>query len=170
MVHAFPSCRRSLLLAAGLLVSMFLMAPSVQAATTPMPSFQLTPVNRSKTIDSSAYRGKVLLINFWATWCPPCREELPGFVKVQKELGPKGFTVIGISIDTSGVSVVRRFLKRMGITYPVGMSNSQVLDAFGGIQAIPISFLVNRKGEIVKSYQGYADHAMVKADVERLLQ
>ncbi|MEJ2033965.1 MAG: TlpA disulfide reductase family protein [Deltaproteobacteria bacterium] len=134
-----------------------------------MPQFKVHAVNRGEAIDSSTYQGQVLLINFFATWCPPCRQEIPGFIKLQKEFGPKGFSVIGISVDQGGSAIVKRFVDKIGINYPVGMGTTKVSEDFGGIIGIPATFLVNRKGNIVKSYRGYADDAVVAADIKELM-
>lgn len=146
-----------------------LMAGAAQAAAK-MPSFALPSVKDGATVNSSAYQGKAMLINFFATWCPPCRKEIPDFIKLQTEYGPKGFTVIGISTDQGGSSLVDKFAQKMEINYPVLMSNSETPRAFGGILGIPTSFLVNKEGNVVKRYDGYVDHQTLVNDLNAILK
>lgn len=167
MANTFSFYYRQLLLVAGLMV-IFLVAAPLQAAT-PMPQFNLSAVNGDGNVASSEYRGQVLLVNFFATWCPPCRHEIPMLVEMQKEFGPKGFTVIGISVDQGSSRVVEKFVQKLEINYPVGMGSDQVVDDFGGVIGIPVTFLIDRKGNMVKTYQGYVDDAVLRRDVERLL-
>lgn len=102
------------------------------------------------------WQGKVVILNFWATWCPPCREELPEFVQLQKELGEKGLQFIGIAVDD--VEAVRLFLKDTPVNYPILLSDNTVLnwaDRFGnGVAGLPFSIVLNRKGESVYSKMG----------------
>nr|MDA8163626.1 TlpA disulfide reductase family protein [Desulfobacteraceae bacterium] len=159
MFHFLSSRRRHLLLAAGILMLMFLTATPLLAA--PMPSFKISAV-KGGDIDSHQYHGKVLLINFFATWCPPCRQEIPSLIELQKEFGPKGLSVIGISVDQGGSGIVKKLVEKLGINYPVGMGTGRVADDFGGVVGIPMTFLVDRQGNMVKTYQGLIDEAQVK--------
>ncbi|MFA6283538.1 MAG: TlpA disulfide reductase family protein [Desulfurivibrionaceae bacterium] len=146
-----------------------LMAGAAQAATK-MPDFTLTAAKDGAMVKSSDYAGKVILINFFATWCPPCRQEIPDFIKVQKEYGPKGFTIIGFSVDEGGSSLVNKFVQKMQINYPVLMSNPKTARDFGGILGIPTSFLVNKEGNVVKRYDGYLDHQTLVNDLNSILK
>lgn len=134
-----------------------------------MPSFALASAVDDSVVDSGSHSGKVLLVNFWATWCGPCREEIPSLIKLREDLGKDGFEIIGISMDEGGRSMVSRFSKKMRITYPLAMGNSKVARAFGGIIGIPQSFLVDRGGKIVKSYAGLIDHDVFESDIKKLL-
>ncbi|MFA6465548.1 MAG: TlpA disulfide reductase family protein [Desulfurivibrionaceae bacterium] len=146
-----------------------LMAGAAQAATK-MPDFTLTAAKDGAMVKSSDYAGKVILINFFATWCPPCRQEIPDFIKVQKEYGPKGFTIIGFSVDEGGAALVDKFTQKMQINYPVLMSNPKIARDFGGILGIPTSFLVNKEGNVVKRYDGYLDHQTLVKDLNSILK
>ena len=146
-----------------------LMASAAQAATK-MPAFTLPSVKDGAAVKSSAYQGHAILINFFATWCPPCRKEIPDFIKLQKEYGPKGFIVIGISTDQGGASLVDKFAQKMEINYPVLLSDSETPAAFGGILGIPTSFLVNKEGNVVKRYDGYVDHQTLVNDLNAILK
>ena len=146
-----------------------LMTTAAQAATK-MPAFTLPSVKDGAMVKASGYQGKAMLINFFATWCPPCRKEIPSLIQLQKEYGPKGFTVIGISTDQGGTSLVDKFAQKMEINYPVLLSDSQTPSAFGGILGIPTSFLVNREGNVVKRYDGYVDHQTLVNDLNAILK
>ncbi|MDG4475824.1 TlpA disulfide reductase family protein [Thiovibrio frasassiensis] len=146
-----------------------LMVGAAQGATK-MPSFALPSVKDGAMVKASAYQGQAMLINFFATWCPPCRKEIPDFIKLQKEYGPKGFTVIGISTDQGGSSLVDKFAQKMEINYPVLLSDSETPRAFGGILGIPTSFLVNKEGNVVKRYDGYVDHQTLVNDLNAILK
>jgi len=143
--------------------------PALALANKTAPEFQFQAINTSETIHSRAYQGTVMLVNFWATWCPPCRKEIPSLIKLQNEFHDQGFTVIGISVDQDGNSGVKKFADKMGINYPVGQGSTEIAKNFGPIAGIPASFLINRKGDIVKSYPGYATHEQLKKDIEELI-
>ena len=147
-----------------------LLAAAVGRAQAPptMPDFSLPSATDDGVVASSHHQGKVLLINFWATWCGPCREEIPDLVRLHDSYKGKGFTVIGISLDDSR-RVVRRFVQRLGIPYPMAMGNSKTARAFGGVFGVPQSFLVDRKGRIVKSYMGLTDPGNIERDITALL-
>lgn len=132
------------------------------------------PALKVKTLDGERMsladlRGKVVLVNFWATWCPPCRAEMPGFEQVWRERGKDGFVVVGLSAD-DGPGEVAVFLGDRGITYPVAMASSSAKRAFGGITALPASFLVDRKGVIRRTVTGVFDERLLRQDVNRLLK
>ena len=151
------------------LVLFVLMAGVAQAATK-MPNFTLPSVKDGAAVKSSGYQGQAMLINFFATWCPPCRKEIPSLIQLQKEYGPKGFTVIGISTDQGGAGLVDKFAQKMEINYPVLLSDSETPAAFGGILGIPTSFLVNKEGNVVKRYDGYVDHQTLVNDLKAILK
>jgi peroxiredoxin len=163
-----PRRQGSLLFVAAMLAAFFLSVGHLQAGTR-MPDFNLAPVSGSGSINSSNFRGQVILINFFATWCPPCRHEIPSLVLLQKELGSQGFTVIGISLDQGDAKLVSRFIEKMGVNYPVAMGTAEVAKGFGGVIGIPVTFLVDRKGNIVKSYSGLTDHKILEHDIKRVL-
>ncbi len=111
-----------------------------------------------KKIELNTFRGKVVLLNFWATWCPPCRAEIPDLKKLQ-EIYSNTLTIIGISVDQEGVSVVRKFYEQMKINYPVIMATEDIIANYGGISAIPTSFVINHKGELAIKIVGYRNFA-----------
>jgi cytochrome c biogenesis protein CcmG/thiol:disulfide interchange protein DsbE len=132
-----------------------------------VPDFTLPSVPGGTTVSLGAQKGKVVLVNFWATWCPPCRGEVPEFVKVQQELGPKGFQILGLSLD-DGPDPVVDFIKAQGINYPVAMG-AEMAGPYGGVNAIPSSFLLDRQGKLVQHFEGAIDGDTLRKAVEALL-
>jgi len=108
-------------------------------------------------VSLSDFRGKVVFVNFWATWCPPCRQEIPAFIKLYDKHRDKGFEILGLATDVQGKEVVEPFVKDMGITYPVllALDSKKITDVFGIIKGIPTTFVIDENGEIYKKYVGY---------------
>jgi thiol-disulfide isomerase/thioredoxin len=119
----------------------------------------------------SEHMGKVIILDFWATWCPPCRQEIPDFVQLQKDYGPRGLTVIGVSLDRDGETAVRPYADEVGINYPVvyGFNHQEVSDNYGGITGIPTTFIINQKGDIVEKYVGYQSRTVFETKIRQLL-
>ncbi|MGB3224484.1 MAG: TlpA disulfide reductase family protein [Desulforhopalus sp.] len=141
----------------------------VSQAATQMPSFSLESVRDGKIIESESFRGKVLLLTFFATWCPPCVEEVPTLIKLQNEHADSGFSVIALSVDQQGQDSVAKFVDKRDINYPVLLAKSQTTRDFGGVYGIPVSFLVNKSGNVVKKYTGYIQHDILEKDIRSLL-
>ncbi len=142
---------------------------AVAGAPATMPAFTLPSATEDTAIDSSALAGKVLLINFWATWCGPCREEIPSLIKLMADHQQQGFEIIGISMDLGSRQTVAKFAQKLSINYPLAMGTPKVARSFGGIIGIPQSFLVDRQGNIVKSYAGMIDHDVLEKDISTLV-
>jgi cytochrome c biogenesis protein CcmG/thiol:disulfide interchange protein DsbE len=128
------------------------------------PNFSLK-TSDGKSLELAKLQGKVVVVNFWATWCGPCRKEIPGFIEVYGRLKSKGLEIVGISLDREGWTVVKPYIDKSKITYPVVVDNGKLADAYGGIDAIPTTFIVDRKGNIVKKHVGYIS----KEDLEKLV-
>ena len=111
------------------------------------PAWTLKDID-GKPVRSSDFKGKVVVIDFWATWCPPCREEIPGYIEMTKKHGKDGLVIIGISLDQAGPGVVRPFIAKSGINYPIVMGDDATVAAFGGVEGIPTTFLIDRDGMI----------------------
>ena len=122
-----------------------------------------------KPVKASDFEGKVVLLNFWATWCGPCRMEIPSLIELQRRHADRGLVVLGVSMDEGGPGAVRPFVKQAGVNYPVAMANDAVLKTFGGIEAIPTSFVIDRSGRIAAKHLGYADQAVLEASLQPLL-
>jgi len=142
---------------------------SAQAATK-VPDFSFDSVNDKGNIDIKDFRGKVVLINFWATWCGPCVKEIPSLIELQKEFGPQGFSIIGISVDQGGSRGVKKAAEKMGINYPIVIGSSKVGRQFGGVYGVPTSFLVDRAGNVLKKYPGYINHEVFVSDIKSVIK
>lgn len=157
-------------LKAAALAGLLLLLPGDFAfAAKAMPSFSLASAADAKKISSDDFKEKVLLVTFFATWCPPCREEIPELIKLQDKFGPQGFSVLGISVDETGPAPVKSLIEEEKINYPVAMADENVLTGFGGISGIPTSFLINRKGNVVKHYPGYVPRSVLMVDIEQVM-
>jgi cytochrome c biogenesis protein CcmG/thiol:disulfide interchange protein DsbE len=150
----------------GLILLFVLIANSFQAAPAPLsllhkpaPSFIRSDLNGNR-VSLRAYRGKVILLNFWATWCVPCRQELPRFAEWQKQFGPEGLQVIAVSMDDTP-NPVRAVVRKLKPDYPIIMGDAKLGTRYGGVLGLPITFLIDRNGRVDARLKGEADlHAM----------
>ncbi len=133
----------------------------------PMPPFLLTDLD-GQVVSTASWRGKVVLLNFWATWCPPCRDEIPEMVELSKRFREK-LEIVGISMDDSPPEEVRQFAQEMKIDYPVVMGSSTLSREYGGIPALPTSFLVNTDGRIVEKHEGLYPIDTYDSEIRALL-
>jgi thiol-disulfide isomerase/thioredoxin len=116
------------------------------------------------------YRGKVVIVNFWATWCGPCRKEIPDFIEAYKKYKDKGLVIIGISVDKDGWSAVTPFIEESKINYPIVLANEQVVENYGGVEAIPSTFIVDKKGYIVDQQIGMMSLEELETKLQPLLK
>lgn len=114
------------------------------------------------------YRGKLVLLNFWATWCAPCRKEMPLFSRWQRDYGAQGLQVVGVSMDDD-VRSVKQLLAQRPVQYPIVMGDAKLGEEFGGVLGLPLSFLIDAQGRIVSRYQGENDLARMEAKLKELL-
>ena len=133
-----------------------------------MPDFTLRDVVTGSPWQLSTHRGDVVLVNFWASWCEPCRAETPGLVRIARNYGPKGVAIAGISMDSGGTAPVRRFLLDFRVTYPVLMPDNTFALA-RAVDSIPTTFLMDRQGRIAKTYVGEVEESVFRADIDVLL-
>jgi cytochrome c biogenesis protein CcmG/thiol:disulfide interchange protein DsbE len=141
---------------------------SGNAVTHPLASdFSLTDLS-GQTLQLSRYRGKVVLLNFWATWCSPCRSEIPRFVDLQNKYDRDGFEIVGISLDDDP-KLVRAFYQQFRMNYPVAIGDAELAERYGGILGLPVSFLIGRDGRIYAKYAGEADIPLIEREVKSLL-
>ncbi len=142
-------------------------APKVTASGNLAPDFSVTDID-GKKLSLSDYRGKVVLLDFWATWCTPCRAEVPAFVEMQQKYGPQGFQVVGISMDDDA-KPVREFYRDYKINYPVAIGDDKLAQGFGGVLGLPVNFIIDREGRIHAKYLGATDVAVIDKAVSDLL-
>ena len=132
------------------------------------PEFTLQDISGSP-MNLANYHGKVVLLDFWATWCTPCRAEIPHFIDYQNKYAAQGLQVLGISMDDDA-KPVQAFYNELKMNYPVAMGSSQLADSYGGVLGLPVTFLIGRDGRIAKKYVGAADMAVVEKEMTALLQ
>lgn len=132
------------------------------------PDFSL-PDLTGRRLSLSTYRGKVVLLDFWATWCDPCREEIPHFVELQNKYRDRGFQILGVSMD-DGPEPVRDFYQRFKMTYPVVMGNAKTGELYGGVLGLPIAFLIGRDGRIYGKHIGATDITVFEEEIISLIQ
>lgn len=155
----------------GLYLAVFCwLSTGLGQAATAMPDFSLENVSGGPAISSSEFKGNALLVIFFATWCPPCIEEIPDLIKIHKQFSPQGFSVIGLSVDQGGPSAVEQLVKKKAINYPVLMADAKTMQSFGGVYGIPVSFLVNKAGNVVKKYMGYVPSAVLIKDIASVIK
>ena len=133
------------------------------------PDFDLASLD-GRQISLSEFRGKVVILDFWATWCKPCKLELPHFVALQQEFDKEVLQIIGISLDKVSSDEVASFVKEWKIPYIVVMGNGEVARSYGGIRGIPTTFVIDKQGNIYKKYIGYRDKEIFERDVRALLE
>jgi len=135
----------------------------------PAPDWELQDLD-GKTIHSSVFKGKVVVLDFWATWCPPCRAEIPGFIELQNKYQAQGLAVVGVSVDQAGLDTVKSFAKKLGINYPVVLTDAKIDTAYGGIDGLPTTFVIDRTGRIVKQHSGFTEKSEIEAEIKPLLK
>ena len=121
-----------------------------------------------QTLRLASFHGKVVLLNFWATWCAPCQVEMPVFADWQERYRPQGFEVIGISMDDDA-AVARRLVKRLKLNYPTAMGDERLGALYGGVLGLPLTFLIDRNGVIRAQFQGETDLNSIERRVRELL-
>jgi peroxiredoxin len=132
------------------------------------PDFTLNDASR-KPVKLSDFKGKVVLLNFWATWCHGCNTEIPWFVEFQKAYGDRDFVVLGVALDDDGWKVVRPFVEERSVNYPVVVGTSSICDLYGGSQGLPMTFLIDKSGRIAAKHDGVVDRKGSKREIEILL-
>jgi cytochrome c biogenesis protein CcmG/thiol:disulfide interchange protein DsbE len=126
------------------------------------PDFSLKDL-KGNDVSLSACKGKVIFLNFWATWCPPCRQEIPGFVEAYREYKEKGMAIIGISLDETGPASILKFAESFKINYPLVMATAKIFMDYRPGNLIPATIIIDKKGKIRKRHVGYMDKATLKS-------
>jgi thiol-disulfide isomerase/thioredoxin len=131
----------------------------------PAPDFSLESLD-GKSMKLSDFRGKAVLLNFWATWCSPCKIEMPWFVELQKQYGTQGLQVVGVAMDDASKEDIAKFAKDMGVNYPILIGKESVGDQYGGVPALPETFFIGRDGKFVDKIIGLKG----KGDIEEAIK
>jgi peroxiredoxin len=132
------------------------------------PAFTLKSVD-GKTVSLDDYKGKAVLVNFWATWCGPCKVEMPWLIDLQKKYAAQGFTVLGISEDDGSPKNVADFASKIGVNYPVLMATDGVSHAYGGIDYLPTSYYIGRDGKVVTEIGGLISKQEMESNIQKIL-
>lgn len=136
--------------------------------SSPAPDFSLEALD-GKTTHLSDFRGKAVLLNFWATWCGPCKIEMPWFVDFQKQYGSQGLQIVGVAMDDASKEDIGKFAKDMGVNYPILIGKESVGDQYGGVPALPETFLIARDGKIVDKIIGLRGKAEIEDAIKEAL-
>jgi peroxiredoxin len=134
----------------------------------PAPDFTLPSLDGRK-VKLSDFRGKAVLLNFWATWCPPCKVEMPWFEDLQKQYAQDGLVVLGVAMDDSEPATIAKFASQLGVNYPVLLGTDQVSDDYGDVQYLPTTFYIGRDGTIVDKMTGLLDRKDIENAVKKTL-
>lgn len=150
-------------------VSCFCLATVTSCADKTEPVI-VKPINLSELKGKiSSNKSGVLIVDFWATWCPPCRKEIPGFINLYKKYKDKGLDIIGVSIDRGGIPVVQPFVKQSGINYPVFLGNDEISNIYK-IEGIPTTLIVDKNGETKSRHVGYVTEEEFEKEILALLK
>jgi len=153
--------------------------PSASAPTKPTdaPTVSLKDVNDGD-VNLQQYKGRVVLVNFWATWCAPCKSEIPLLIGLHEKYGSRGFEILGLSMDEDGKKAVQPFLdkerfdvggQKEAINYPIAFANDSIAEKFGGVIGLPTSLLITRDGKVIRRIVGPVDKDDISKDIESLL-
>jgi len=132
------------------------------------PEFSLTD-SSGATVSLAGYKGKVVVLNFWATWCHGCRTEIPWLAEFAIEYQSQGLAVIGVAMDEDGWKTVKPFLRKTPVNYPVVLDTAQVARRYGGVEAMPLTYLIDRQGRIAGIHVGLVDKGVLEAEIRALL-
>jgi peroxiredoxin len=133
------------------------------------PDFTLTD-SKGAPVKLSGYKGRVVLLDFWATWCGGCKVEIPWYMEFQDKYKDRGLTVIGVSMDEDGWKSVQPFLEEHKLNYPVVIGSQDVAKLYGGVSSMPMTLLIDRDGKIADSHVGMVDKAAFEGEIRTLLQ
>ncbi len=134
----------------------------------PAPAWSLVDL-AGRPVESAQFKGKVVIVDFWATWCGPCRKGIPELNKLYAAYKDKGVEIVGVSLDQQGPSIVKPFVARYQMNYPVLMGTQKIVNDFGGVTGIPTAFVISQDGKIYKKYVGLYPGSVYEQDIKNLL-
>ena len=132
------------------------------------PDFTLKSLD-GKDVKLSDYKGKAVLLNFWATYCQPCKIEMPWFAELNKQYQPQGLEIIGVAMDDVGNDAIRKYASELGVNYPILVGKESVADLYGGMQFLPTTFYIDRNGKIVDRVFGLTSHSEIESNIKKAL-
>lgn len=132
------------------------------------PEFTLQSLD-GKTVHLSDYRGKAVVLNFWATWCAPCKIEMPWFVDLQKKYAPEGLQLVGVAMDDATPKEIAEFAKQMSVNYPILIGKEAVGQAYGGVPFMPETFYIDRNGKIIENAFGLKSRSEIEGDMKKII-
>jgi thiol-disulfide isomerase/thioredoxin len=161
---------RALLIAVCAALLLMVNRPATQHPSHPFPApeFALPDLN-GNAVQLSSFRGKAVVLDFWASWCAPCRTEIPWFIAFQKEYGPRGLQIIGVSMDDEGRDAIASFVRRMGIDYLVLLGDSKVISPYGGLEVLPTTYYIAPDGNVVALVHGTVSKTEVERNIKEVL-
>jgi thiol-disulfide isomerase/thioredoxin len=134
------------------------------------PDFELKQVDSNgKTLKLSDLKGKAVALNFWATWCEPCKIEMPWLVELQKKYGPQGLQIVGVAMDDTEEKTISSFARKMGVNYPILQGTEKVADLYGGVDGLPTLFFIDRSGKIVDHEMGLTGENNLETEIKKSL-
>jgi thiol-disulfide isomerase/thioredoxin len=134
------------------------------------PTFELKSIPDGKVIPIASLHGKAVLLNFWATWCGPCKIEMPWLVDLQKKYGPQGLQIVGVAMDDTDDKEIGEFAHKMGVNYIVLKGTEKVGDLYGGIDRLPLTYYIDRSGKVVDETVGLAGESVIEDAIKKALQ
>lgn len=135
------------------------------------PDFELKLLGgKGKTMQLSSLKGKAVIVDFWATWCEPCKIEMPWLVELQKKYGPQGLQIVGVAVDDAEEKTIAQFARKMGVNYPVLVGTEKVADLYGGVDGLPTNFFLDRSGKVVDRVLGLVSESVIEDAIKKSLE
>ncbi len=134
------------------------------------PAFELKSIPDGKTVTLASLKGKTVLLNFWATWCGPCKTEMPWLVDLQKKYGSQGLQIVGVAMDDTDDKEIGEFTHKMGVNYVVLKGTEKIGDLYGGVDKLPVTYYLDRSGKVVGETVGIDTEAAIEDGIKKALQ